>query len=537
MRGLLLCAATLSFACAVGAASAADITAQSLNDGSALISVSGKFVRNNVQQFTDVIAPFNKGTVVFASPGGSLDTGLQIGTLIRLRNFSTAVAPGDVCASSCALAWLGGTVHYIGEGAKVGFHAAYYTTPTGEPMETGAGNALVGAYLNCLGLSDRAVVYITQADPNEITWLTASDANQIGVDFEPMPSSQIAGKQAPAPTPSLQPPAPNPVQTGAQIGPSYDCNKALIPVQQLICTSPVLAKADLEYVQPYYVLRQIVGSTGWKHLMVEAINVQKVMAENCGIDPTTGALATDRNSLVNCLADQYGKQRSVWLSRLSGAGYQEANRPIERHIALQTKLQALGFIPSADRIDGVYGTGTRSAIMSWQTSVGLPATGLLGDADAARLLATTRNPNAPVATSTVTDPFVCPESLPNDTARINALAQYMHWLQVAHPELNTETKIKAFRYEQLVAHHCDQTVAKIQQHSTATVDEAMIQQLADLFRRDYNAGGISLVAQESQKCYINEGNHMTALRICMLYDTAGFILDASMQRYMHSQGV
>jgi hypothetical protein len=62
--------------------------------------------------------------------------------------------------------------------AEIGFHAAY-NADTGQ--ETGVGNALVGAYLARIGLSDAAVVYITQAAPKSMTWLSVAEANKRGI--------------------------------------------------------------------------------------------------------------------------------------------------------------------------------------------------------------------------------------------------------------------------------------------------------------------------------------------------------------------
>ena len=72
----------------------------------------------------------------------------------------------------------------MGNGAHIGFHAAYIET-AGQATETGVGNALVGSYLTWMGLSERAVVYITQAAPAEMTWLTLRDAEQTGIDVVP----------------------------------------------------------------------------------------------------------------------------------------------------------------------------------------------------------------------------------------------------------------------------------------------------------------------------------------------------------------
>jgi SPOR domain len=117
--------------------------------------------------------------VSFSSDGGSLLAGLQTGETIRLKNFSTLVPDQARCASSCALAWLGGTTRFMGSRAQVGFHAAY----DGQTHQvTSSGNALVGAYLNKIGLPYSAVVYITSASPDSITWLSKPDAEKLGIE-------------------------------------------------------------------------------------------------------------------------------------------------------------------------------------------------------------------------------------------------------------------------------------------------------------------------------------------------------------------
>jgi hypothetical protein len=73
--------------------------------------------------------------------------------------------------------------------ARVGFHAAY-SSETGQ--ETGVGNALVGAYLNKIGLPYSAVIYITQAAPNSMTWLSIADAEKQGIGVEPLGPGPIA---------------------------------------------------------------------------------------------------------------------------------------------------------------------------------------------------------------------------------------------------------------------------------------------------------------------------------------------------------
>jgi hypothetical protein len=77
------------------------------------------------------------------------------------------------------------------DGSQIGFHAAY-TLNKGHTTETGAPNALLGSYLGKIGLPDRAVVYITAAPPEGMTWLTAGQAEKMGIDIK-----SIARPQAP----------------------------------------------------------------------------------------------------------------------------------------------------------------------------------------------------------------------------------------------------------------------------------------------------------------------------------------------------
>src|SRR6266852_4355845 len=133
----------------------------------ALIFVQGRLVRGDDDQFRAKVGAISKGIVVFESDGGNVVAGIMIGEAIRLKNFATFVPSKTRCASACAIAWLGGTMRFMGPGAQIGFHAAYNSV-TGE--ETGVGNALVGAYLTRIGLPYSAVLYITQASPSSMTW-------------------------------------------------------------------------------------------------------------------------------------------------------------------------------------------------------------------------------------------------------------------------------------------------------------------------------------------------------------------------------
>ena len=76
----------------------------------------------------------------------------------------------------------------MGANAEIGFHAAYDRS-TGQ--ETGVGNALVGAYLTRIGLPYSAVIYITQAAPTSMTWLSLKDAEKEGIEVKPQEQERV----------------------------------------------------------------------------------------------------------------------------------------------------------------------------------------------------------------------------------------------------------------------------------------------------------------------------------------------------------
>lgn len=148
----------------------------------------------------------------------------------------------------------------------------------------------------------------------------------------------------------------------------------------MIYGSPKLSRLDLRFVQAFQGLLYQAGKAGRSALWQEAINFQKSVLQQCGI-PEAGSVSGS----PDCLAAAYERQRALWLSRLEGAAREEATRPIREHVALQAKLQQLGFLPATAKIDGVYGPATRAAILAWQGANGRPETDFLGNADASAL--------------------------------------------------------------------------------------------------------------------------------------------------------
>lgn len=170
-----------------GTASAAEIRWIEDERGD-VITIEGELVSGDEVAFAKAIKSLQNATVILNSPGGDLAPGLEIGMAIREAGFDTLVPDGAECASACALAWMGGESRAMGDRGSVGFHAAYVEVGN-RAEETGAGNAVIGAYLHELGLSFDTIFFLTSSPPEDMYWLTFDDAEELGIEVE---HSQIA---------------------------------------------------------------------------------------------------------------------------------------------------------------------------------------------------------------------------------------------------------------------------------------------------------------------------------------------------------
>jgi hypothetical protein len=195
----LAAAALLVASLAVGPlkAQAADMLVRKASDDPSVsvIAFSGEIKVRDGEKFAAIIKNIVRGVVVFSSPGGSVFDGLQIGQLIRIHHLATFVSDGTYCASACALAWLSGAPRFVQATSQVGFHAAFQQHGR-KKTESGVANAVIGAYLNTLGFSINAIVYIEKAHPDQITWLTMEDARRLGIEVTLLPSDKDAPAEA-----------------------------------------------------------------------------------------------------------------------------------------------------------------------------------------------------------------------------------------------------------------------------------------------------------------------------------------------------
>jgi len=100
------------------------------------IYANGKIHRGDLYRLKRAVNSLPKGNkqtiVVFNSMGGELKEGIKIGKYIYRNRLGTAVKRGSVCASSCAIAFLGGRDIYgnkmmiLPRTSKLGYHNFYY---------------------------------------------------------------------------------------------------------------------------------------------------------------------------------------------------------------------------------------------------------------------------------------------------------------------------------------------------------------------------------------------------------------------------
>jgi hypothetical protein len=195
MKRLLI---ALVFLLAHQTAEASDISlvAQETPDHPAIMLVKGQFLKDDYTKDTTlfaVLAAYQKNAVVFLEgPGGKLITALQIGLIINQRGFSTAVADGDKCVSSCALIWLGGKERLMGNNSYLGFHAASDSRAKPEELKASSvGNAMIGAYLAQVGIKEiETIAFLTYYPPQSMQQLTLSNAIRYHISAKAFSFSQ-----------------------------------------------------------------------------------------------------------------------------------------------------------------------------------------------------------------------------------------------------------------------------------------------------------------------------------------------------------
>lgn len=105
--------------------------------------------------------------IALNSPGGVVQEALAMGEMIRAGGYTTSVADGALCASSCPLLLAAGVTRHVDPGAAVGVHQIY----TGKVTTDRSAQALSDAQVTTAGI----VRYLTSMGVTQEVWLHALD--------------------------------------------------------------------------------------------------------------------------------------------------------------------------------------------------------------------------------------------------------------------------------------------------------------------------------------------------------------------------
>lgn len=158
-------------------------------NGRNVVVISGPILEATEAAFPLAVAEAGGRPLVFLdSPGGIIQSGLAIGRFIQANRLETVVPNRALCFSACGLIWLAGNERWLGEGARVGFHAASTAAPRGRTAGrvSSSGNALVGAYLGQLGMNDFQIGTLTEASPGrmlELNSLRPTQLAELGIAY------------------------------------------------------------------------------------------------------------------------------------------------------------------------------------------------------------------------------------------------------------------------------------------------------------------------------------------------------------------
>ncbi|UVF22283.1 hypothetical protein HPT29_026755 (plasmid) [Microvirga terrae] len=372
----------------------------------AIVSVEGEFNLRDEDVFTEKVLRLKDAIVMFDSIGGNLIAGIEIGKAIRLKGFSTLVPDDALCASACALAWLGGKTRWAGPEARIAFHAAW-KLENGRKTEAGTGNALVGAYLQSLGLSQDAIVFFTSAPPDGAEMLSFQKAELLGVavkKFEIPPERRQTATKQETPQPSALPDPdasyydPNArtlyPEAASPASPAETKTVALPPVQRPAYAvrrpeEPVLEPQvlDLASLEAAAQVQRRLQERGFFQGLIDGVWGRRSRVALRDFKIRNGLGSDDRWDLRTQLAifdDRYTAAPATYVATLSETNVAGLYMPFAARegaslhplnpgdaLAIQQRLSQLSYYRKVG--DGVWGMASRSALTDFKVANGLPA--------------------------------------------------------------------------------------------------------------------------------------------------------------------
>jgi hypothetical protein len=206
------------------------------------IYINGEIVEGDDRAWRDLLKTIKTphAVVNLNSPGGLVQGALLIAYDIIGKGYDTFFSDGR-CNSACAFIWLSGKNRYMSSGVALGFHQPRSGLPGGGGHTTAHGTHMFDLYAR-LGVSQNAMKYFFSANPDEIAWVTAEKAEELGLKptiwpkpkrspFEPLTEKVAAtSDQGGA---SVQEAPPTDCDTYAASGQDPDRKSASVPFNQI----------------------------------------------------------------------------------------------------------------------------------------------------------------------------------------------------------------------------------------------------------------------------------------------------------------
>lgn len=200
----------------------------------------------------------NHTAIYFSSRGGSLYEGMRIGLVLKQWGVKSVVEHDAMCASACALAFLGGRDRQGNKWmssttrSRLGFHA--FAIPGKTEDNTNQTQRTVSDildYATQVGAPQEIMVRTFRAASDSMDWFSIDDMLSLGIRvYDP-------DHQCFLPCGGSQPGVERPEQpTSPTVSPSFDCGKAASPQEVVICRHGNAARADRSLGEMWQAVRQ-----------------------------------------------------------------------------------------------------------------------------------------------------------------------------------------------------------------------------------------------------------------------------------------
>jgi len=149
----------------------------------------------------------------------------------------------------------------------------------------------------------------------------------------------------------------------------FDCTRDSNPLAVTVCNDRTLTAVERRttenYLAAYFGLSEE-SRTGFRNDHIQWVNG---LTARCAASPNPRQSGGDKPALsVDCVKRLYTQRGDLYRKRLSGAALEESNLSPVLLKKIQKRLADLKFLSGT--VDGVFGADTRTAIKSYQTSVG-----------------------------------------------------------------------------------------------------------------------------------------------------------------------